>query len=258
MISRPAQYLLRFDDLCPTFSVQRWERFLPLIEEFGIRPILAIVPDNRDPELMMSDPDANFWMKMRALERVGATIGLHGWRHLCRSHGRTLIGVSRRTEFAGIEEETQRTWIEKGMTALRNEGMNPRIWVAPRHGTDAATLRVLKGAGLEYVSDGLARMPFVRGGVTWIPQQLWAPEQRKSGLWTICIHSNTASDEEADQLLEFARLHASQFTCVERVVEEYRPASLNLYERCDAAIRASRVALRACGKDLFDTMQRYA
>lgn len=56
MIPKPAQYLLRFDDLCPTVSRARWERFLPLIEEFGIRPILAVIPDNLDHSLELSPP----------------------------------------------------------------------------------------------------------------------------------------------------------------------------------------------------------
>ena len=78
MVPIPAQYLLRFDDLCPTVSRNRWERFLPLIDEFGVRPILAIVPDNKDTALECSEPDTQFWARMRAMEATGATVALHG------------------------------------------------------------------------------------------------------------------------------------------------------------------------------------
>lgn len=250
MIPQPAQYLLRFDDLCPTFSVPRWERFLPLMEEFGIQPMLAVVPDNRDPELMVAEMDADFWMRMRALERGGATIALHGWQHLCRSESRNLMRGYQLTEFVGVEEETQRAWIEQGIAALHHEGLHPRIWTAPRHGTDDATLRVLKKAGIEFVSDGLARIPFVQGGLTWIPQQLWGPEEHASGLWTILIHSNTASDDEVDRLRKFVAKHAAQFTCFERVTSEYIPRSLGRWERISVAARAGRRAVRANWKAL--------
>ena len=68
MIPKPAQYLLRFDDFCPTMAHDRWQRFLPLIEEFHLRPILAVIPDNQDAELDLSPPDPEFWARMRAME----------------------------------------------------------------------------------------------------------------------------------------------------------------------------------------------
>jgi predicted deacetylase len=85
MAMRPAQYLLRFDDLCPTMSRSGWQRFEALIDEFGVRPMLAVVPDNGDPELEVEDADAEFWAKMRAREAEGAAIALHGYRHVCAS-----------------------------------------------------------------------------------------------------------------------------------------------------------------------------
>jgi predicted deacetylase len=185
MIPRPAQYFLRCDDLCPTASRQRWQRFLSLIEEFGIQPILAVVPENRDPILQLSPPDPEFWKRIRALEASGASIGLHGYRHLAKSRGRSLLALHRTTEFAGVPEDTQRQWIHAGLEILRGHGLNPRIWVAPRHGFDAPTLRALLQEGIDVLSDGFARVPHRRGGMIWIPQQLWEPAEKSQGLWTI-------------------------------------------------------------------------
>ncbi|HXR39775.1 MAG TPA: DUF2334 domain-containing protein [Terracidiphilus sp.] len=231
MVPKPAQYLVRFDDLCPTVSRSRWERFLPLIEEFGIRPIVAVVPDNQDSDLEGSEPDPEFWARMRALEAAGATIALHGYRHLCRSRGRSLVPLHRHSEFAGVDAETQREWIAAGLGILREQGLNPRVWVAPRHGFDWNTLEALRGEGIRVLSDGLARVPFTRGGLTWIPQQLWAPVEKAQGLWTICVHTNTARALLADQLAAFAREHAAQFTSVDRVLAELKPERLPLGER---------------------------
>jgi hypothetical protein len=69
MIPAPAEYLLRCDDLCPTMSTERWRRIESLIEEFQLQPILAVVPDNRDPELEVSPPDPAFWQRMRSSGR---------------------------------------------------------------------------------------------------------------------------------------------------------------------------------------------
>jgi predicted deacetylase len=250
LVPKPAQYLLRFDDLCPTIARSRWERFLPLIEQHGIQPILAIVPDNRDAELNRSEPDPGFWEEMRRLEAAGATIALHGYRHLCRSMGWSLVPLHRHSEFAGVPAETQREWIDAGLEILRGQGLNPRVWVAPRHGFDANTLAALCSEGIEVLSDGLARGPVKRGGVTWIPQQLWAPVEKSEGLWTICVHTNTARALLVDQLSEFLGRHATQFTSVDRVLTELKPARLSLGERIYESVamwrvRASRSSKRS-------------
>jgi Uncharacterized protein conserved in bacteria (DUF2334) len=256
MIPKPAQYLLRCDDLCPTASRPGWRRFLSLIEEFRIRPILAVVPDNCDPDLQYSAPDPEFWKRVRAMESAGATIALHGYRHLAQSRGRSLVPLHRMTEFAGVAAETQQLWIHAGLTILRGHGLNPRIWVAPRHGFDAGTLHALREEGIDVLSDGFARVPFRRGGVTWIPQQLWEPVEKACGLWTICTHPSTAEDSSVDRLRAFLHDHAAQFTSVEQVRTEIRPAKLSPTERVHEALALWRVRSRGMRKRLFGRVRR--
>jgi predicted deacetylase len=250
LLPKPAQYLLRFDDLCPTVSRPQWQRFLPLLEEFHLRAILAVVPDNRDRDLDRARPDPEFWSHMRSMEAAGACIALHGYRHLCHSKGKSLVPLHSHSEFAGAPADIQREWIATGLSILRGHGLNPRIWVAPRHGFDRNTLLALGSEGIHLLSDGLARRPFTRSGLTWIPQQLWAPVEKSSGLWTICIHPNTVSDSLVDRLRGFLRRHAAQFTSVDRVVEELNPAKLTPSERMREIlalwrVRASRARKRA-------------
>ena len=194
-----------------------------MIERYGIRPILAVIPENRDPQLELDEPDSEFWAKMRTLEAAGATIGLHGYRHICKIQGRSLLPFHRTSEFAGVPEETQSQWIQSGLDLLRGHGLSPRIWVAPRHGFDAATLRALRKQGIGLLSDGLARVPFTRHGLTWIPQQLWAPARKSSGLWTILVHANTAPGSLIHSLEAFLKLHSAQFTSVDRVPRRTSP-----------------------------------
>lgn len=238
-----AQYLLRIDDLCPTVNAERWLRFESLIDKFKLKPILAVVPDNRDPELQISPPDAAFWERMRALETAGAAIGLHGYRHLCESRGRSLLGLQRTSEFAGASYETQRAWIAEGVRILRGHGLHPKIWVAPRHGFDAQTLRALLGEGIRLLSDGFSRIPFLRDGITWIPQQLWAPVEKDRGLWTVCVHPNTAGDAAIASLRGFIAAHASQFTSLDGALLQFQPATLTLAERIQAECALRRLKL---------------
>ncbi len=231
MLPRPAQYLLRFDDLCPTISPRRWKRFLPLIEEFRLKPILAVIPDNRDLKLQVSRPDPEFWDLMRSLEFRGAAIALHGYQHLCQSWEASLLPLHRRSEFAGVPEATQREWIRHGLEILRGQNLTPRLWVAPRHGFDWTTLAVLRNAGITVLSDGFARVPVSRGGITWIPQQLWSPMEKSKGLWTICIHPNSVGREMVDELRRFLVKHAAQFTSVDRVLAEFDVSRMSMREQ---------------------------
>jgi predicted deacetylase len=251
MIPEPAQYLLRFDDLCPTMCQSQWGRLLPVIEELRIQPILAIVPDNQDRDLQQQPADPEFWSGMRALEAAGATIALHGFQHLCGSVGKSLVPLHRRSEFAGVGEHTQRQWIRAGLTMLREQGLEPKMWVAPRHGFDRATLRALKAEGINVLSDGLTRIPFRRGGITWIPQQLWGPAEKRRGLWTICTHCNTARSFEMDALVAFIRRNAHSFTSVERVQAEFEPVELNAIERVYEGLTLLRIQASRLKKRLL-------
>ncbi len=244
MIPKPAQYLLRFDDLCPTIRRTRWEQFRSLIEKFGVRPILAVVPDNQDRELQRSPADPEFWSQLRAMEAAGAAIAVHGYRHLCQSRGRSLLGLHRRTEFAGVALETQRDWICAGFRILRDQGLNPRLWIAPRHGFDRNTIRVLNDVGVEHISDGFARVPYRRYGINWIPQQLWGPVVKTKGLWTVCIHPHAASSNDVERLQWFLENHRTQITSVDCALKDFPARPLGMWEGMYQGLALRRVQRR--------------
>ena len=248
MIPSPAQYLLRFDDLGPSVSPAGWEECRTLVEKFDIHPILAVVPDNQDRELLHAPPDPSFWTTLKEMEAAGAAIGVHGYRHLCHSPARSLLNLHRHTEFAGVPLSTQREWIQAGFEILRDHGLNPRLWVAPRHGFDRNTLQALRDNRIEYLSDGFARIPHRRDGITWIPQQLWAPVDKSAGLWTICIHPNAAASNEWQVLRSFLEKHAAQFTSFHRIIKDFSASRLGLNERICERIALLR-AQRRCRRD---------
>lgn len=239
-----AQYLFRIDDLCPTLHGDRWQRLRAMLHRFHVQPILAIVPENRDPELQVSPPAAHFWPQMREMARQGATIAMHGWQHLCLRQAHSLIPLHPSGEFAGVPLADQEKAIADGLRVLRGHGLAPRLFVAPRHSIDRSTLSALRAQGIEYLSDGFARRPFLRGGIVWIPQQLWAPTPQQSGLWTICLHPNSMRPSEFGILENFLAAHAAECTSFERVLSEYACPPLNWREQAQEAADLYRVILR--------------
>ena len=46
-------YLIRFDDICPTMNWVIWTEIDEILTTEGIKPILAVIPDNRNPVLFI-------------------------------------------------------------------------------------------------------------------------------------------------------------------------------------------------------------
>jgi len=169
-----ASYLVRFDDICPTMKWSVWDRIEAILQEHGVRPMLGVIPDNQDASLRVDPPNPAFWDRVRQWQLWGWTIGLHGYQHLYTSQSAGLVGIKKASEFAGVPLREQRTRLLEGFRILNDEGVRPRVWIAPGHSFDQTTVTILKDIGISCISDGLFVWPRTdRGGSLWIPQQLW-------------------------------------------------------------------------------------
>lgn len=59
------KFIYRFDDLCPTMNWKIWDKIERVLDESGGCVIASIVPDNRDPHLMVASPNPRFWGRAR-------------------------------------------------------------------------------------------------------------------------------------------------------------------------------------------------
>lgn len=191
-----ARYLVRFDDICPTMNWRVWEQLEPVLHTHGVRPIMAVVPDNRDPHLAVDAPQPDFWARVRRWQAAGWAIALHGHQHLYTTQQAGLVGINRYSEFAGLAEDRQREKLQLALAVFEREGVRADAWVAPAHSFDAVTLRLLVQAGVRVVSDGFYTRPVQHMGAVWVPQQLWRFRPMWRGLWTVCFHHN-AFDQAA-------------------------------------------------------------
>lgn len=192
-----ARYLVRLDDACETMDRERWAAVERLLDGLGIRPIVAVVPDNRDPDLMRGPADPAFWDRVRQWQARGWTIAMHGLHHVCHPIDRRQLVVPfhDRSEFAGLGDAAQTELLARSWALFARQGVCPTVWVAPGHAFDRGTVRALKEATpIRVISDGLSMDQFSEAGFTWLPQQLWKPERRRRGLWTICLHPNSMDE----------------------------------------------------------------
>lgn len=226
-----ARYLLRFDDLCPTMNWAAWEPVEAALREAGVKPVLAVVPDNRDEGLRVAPARPDFWERVRRWQGLGWAIGLHGYRHLYVTRDAGLLGLNARSEFAGLPREEQERKLRAALAIFAAEGVRPQAWVAPAHSFDEVTLGCLAELGIPVVSDGFSIFPYRDArGILWVPQQLWRFRAMPLGVWTVCFHVNAWGDEEVARFRRDLRVYREAVVGLEDVAAAYgdrRPGALD-------------------------------
>lgn len=222
------RYIFRMDDACPWMLHEKWQTLEDLFDRYGVKPVVAVVPDCQDPGLREGVEDAGFWKKAQAWQAKGWDIALHGYDHVYRGKNRGLVPLNARTEFAGQSEAVQRQKIRDGWRLLNERGLKPTVWIAPAHTFDKTTLKcLLEETSIRVVSDGLSSRPFHRYGFTWIPQQTWGPHTCPAGVWTICLHPNTMSADMPDRIERFLKQHSHEVTALGALGAATRPWGLS-------------------------------
>ena len=212
----PGRYILRLDDIAPNMNWTAFEQLRSVVDACGVRPLLGVIPDNRDPALLGYPPcPTDFWQAMRRFQSRGWGIAMHGYQHLYETQSGGLLARSAKSEFAGLGREAQREKIRRGKAILEARGLRIDCFMAPSHSFDADTLRVLKEEGILWLSDGFALYPYRWRGMSFMPQILANPRKLPIGIHSICIHLNTVSDGKMQRLIRFLTRHAASFLSFE-------------------------------------------
>lgn len=224
------RYLIRLDDACPTIHWERWERVAALLDTHDIKPIVAVIPDNRDDTLHVDPPRKNFWEVVSGWHRKGWTLGLHGYQHRYVTQDGGLVPISKKSEFAGLALQIQEEKIRKGWRIFQSHRLKPSIWIAPGHSFDKNTLVALKReTDIDVISDGIALNCFAHDGFHWIPQQLWRFRKMPFGTYTICLHPNKMSERAFQQFEQDVSRHRRLFIGLSEV--QFSARAKNSFEK---------------------------
>jgi predicted deacetylase len=180
----------------------KWHLMEELFDRFEIKPIVAVIPENRDPNLCWEAHDEDFWEKVRSWQRKGWTIAMHGYQHLMhQTNTQLVLPFYRHSEFGGLSYEQQAEKIRYSWQIFLSENVIPTVWIAPAHCFDWLTLKAIQAeTSIRIVSDGIAREQFYDKDFYWIPQQLWEFTNKRAGLWTVCLHPNTMTEQQIASL----------------------------------------------------------
>jgi predicted deacetylase len=203
--------IIRFDDVSPSMA---WSKFLPLkrtLEEIGIRSVLGVVPDCKDPKLCVEEERPDFFDLVREWQKFGDTIAQHGTHHVYTTNETGLLGINHYSEFAGHSEATQMHLLEVGKTRLEAEGVWQPYFMAPAHSFDAVTLKCLKLNGFWACTDGYGFAPYRREGIVLVPQLASKPFNVGFGVATVCLHINNMSKSQLAELRDNILINKDRF-----------------------------------------------
>lgn len=190
-MEKKRKILLRFDDICPTMNWEQWNKAKSLLDSIGTTALLGVIPDCKDPDLMIDAPREDFWEYIRKLQSDGYAIAMHGYNHVFDIRSKGIVTPVKHSEFAGHPYEVQYEKIRKGKEVLEKHGIFTDVFFAPAHSYDDNTLKALAANGFKYISDGLSRKPYKRNGIICIPAHSGGiPEITKGDYYTAVIHAH--------------------------------------------------------------------
>jgi len=193
------KYFIRMDDVTPDMDMEKFERFVRILDENNVTALLGIVPDNRDEKLMLSVPCKDFYIKIKELVGRGYGVSMHGFRHVYTTKSGGLLPLNHQSEFAGLSFDEQNDMIRTGKNILKKEGIDTDFFMAPSHTYDKNTLKALKENGFERITDGFGRYPYVRCGIKFYPISFLkkrALNSNKDGITTLVVHANTLNEKD--------------------------------------------------------------
>ena len=195
-------FMIRFDDITPDMNWSKFNQGIELLKKYDIKPLLGIVPDNKDENLSIDNYCDEFFDIMVEYQKEGYIFAQHGYTHIYETVDSGVLGINNFSEFAGLSYEIQNNKIQNGKKILEEKGIKSNIFMAPGHSFDLNTIKALRENGFDYITDGMSDRVYIRNEMTFIPCTLrsW---NKLSGVDTICIHTNVMNDNSFRNLERF-------------------------------------------------------
>tara|TARA_Y100001958_G_C21213167_1_gene538720 strand:+ start:46 stop:777 length:732 start_codon:yes stop_codon:yes gene_type:complete len=215
-----SKYILRLDDISANMNWTKFEKFVDIANNFQIKPIIAVIPDNMDEELLSYENRGinYFWNSIKTLDNQGWEIGIHGLNHLFHTQDSGLLGINDYAEFSGLDFSMQDRMIKESLKIFEKFNINTRLFVAPAHSFDNNTIKALRNNGIYIISDGFSMFPCKYEGITLVPQLFAHPRKMPFGFYTFCVHLNNISDSDFSKLEKFVVSNHKDFITLENAL----------------------------------------
>ena len=219
-VSENTGILIRLDDIAENMNWDLMDKSEFLFEKYGIKPVLGVIPNNKDAELLSHPKVNNFWERVRNWKKKGWEIAMHGYTHVYdrESKKKDYFNHGGKSEFFGHTLETQKIKIKKGLEKFSKENIMIRAFFAPNHNYDHNTFLALKSYGIEQVIDGYGFMPYTENGIKFIPQLFYKVLSLPFGIQSTQIHLNYWDQKDFEKFEKFVNKYFNKIITYEQAL----------------------------------------
>ncbi len=190
--------LIRFDDIAQNMNWDLMSKCEKLFDQLRIKPVMGVIPNNQDKELLIYPKKNNFWDVVKNWQSKGWEIAMHGYNHIYDKETRKkdFFEYGGKSEFFGHTLHDQSLKIKKGLEIFEKNNIKIRTFFSPNHTYDINTFEALKISGINEVIDGYGLKPYSENDIKFIPQLFYKPFLLPFGLQTTQIHLNYWTDKD--------------------------------------------------------------
>jgi len=197
--------LIRLDDIAQNMNWDFMDKLEIIFKKYSIRPVLGVIPNNEDCELLSYPKRELFWERVRTWKSMGWEIAMHGSTHVYdkNTNDDDYFGHGGKSEFFGHTLESQVSKIKNALQKFSEEKITIRTFFAPNHTYDKNTFRALKSLGIKQVIDGYGLMPYMENEIKFIPQLFYKVFILPFGIQSTQIHLNNWKQKDFDNFENF-------------------------------------------------------
>ena len=217
--------LIRMDDISENMNWALMDKCEKLFDKFKIKPLLGIIPINKDPELLKLPKNDRFWERVENWKNKGWEITMHGCNHLYtqKSDKNDIFNYGGNSEFYGLDYSMQLNKIKTGLEEFKKREIKVRSFFAPNHIYDSNTLKALKDSDIKIIIDGYGLFPYYKNEILFIPQLFYKEIFLPFGIQSTQMHINEWNDEAYNNFEIFVKKNYSKILNLNNIIEVTNP-----------------------------------
>ncbi len=221
-ISNNTGILIRLDDIAENMNWSLMRKCEDLFDKHKIKPLLGVVSNNQDTELLSYEKNDQFWSQVRAWKKKNWEIAMHGYTHIYDkdTFKKDYFNYGGKSEFFGHSFDEQFSRIQKSLMIFKKENIEIRSFFAPNHTYDQNTFSALKKNNIINVIDGYGIMPYSKNNLNFIPQLFYKQILLPFGIQSTQIHLNYWSDNDFEKFRDFIEKNKSKIISFDQAISK--------------------------------------
>ncbi len=221
-LSKNTGILIRLDDIAENMNWPLMKKCEALFDKYNIKPLLGVVSNNLDPDLLSNQKNELFWKQIRTWKEKKWEIAMHGYTHVYdkETYKKDFFNYGGKSEFFGHTYEEQFSRINKSLEIFKKENIEIRSFFAPNHTYDLNTFAALKNNNISNIIDGYGLMPFKKNNMNFIPQLFYKEIALPFGIQSTQVHLNYWKEGDFFKFEKFIKKNNSKIISFEEAIKK--------------------------------------